>query len=70
MISITNKIFSMLSFFIGIALIVFVVGIQGQSFNEAVVLGVLLIYIVMTFVISISLEINLIKNKRIAGLET
>jgi len=43
MISITNKIFSMLSFFIGIALIVFVVGIQGQSFNEAVVLGILLI---------------------------
>ena len=44
MLLIANKVFSILSLCVGIGLIIFVIGIQGQSMNEAVVLGLLLIF--------------------------
>ena len=44
MLIIANKVFSILSLCVGIGLIIFVIGIQGQSMNEAVVLGLLLIF--------------------------
>ena len=44
MLIIANKVFSILSLCVGIGLIIFVIGIQGQSMIEAVVLGLLLIF--------------------------
>ena len=44
MLIIANKVFSILSLCVGIGLIIFVIGIQVQSMNESVVLGLLLIF--------------------------